>query len=115
MSAPGNLRVGLALVAGLGASTVVAVAQQQPQPLIVQQLKPDVYWTQGGAGGNTGIIVGKTGVIVIDAKTTPDSAKEMLTQVAKITSKPITKAALGDQPGGGATFIDVAYSELTKK
>ena len=33
-------------------------------------IRDNIYWTQGGAGGNTGIIVGTTGVIVVDTKTT---------------------------------------------
>src|SRR5438270_4702074 len=68
----------------------VAQAQQQPPPLSVKPLNGGVYWTQGGAGGNTGIIVGKDGVIAIDAKTTPASAKDMLAEIAKITPKPAT-------------------------
>ena len=30
-------------------------AQQPPQPLVIKQLAPVVYWAQGGAGGNSGI------------------------------------------------------------
>jgi len=83
-------RIGLVLAIALAAvaSTSLVNAQQQPPPLSVKPLNGGVYWTQGGAGGNTGIIVGKDGVIVIDAKTTPASAKEMLAEVAKITPKP---------------------------
>ena len=85
-----------------------ANAQQQPPPLSVKPLKGDVYWTQGGAGGNTGIIVGKDGVIVIDAKTTPASAKEMLAEIAKITPKPVTTVIVthsdGDHVNGLAAF-----------
>ena len=39
----------------------LAAAQQAPPPLIVEKLSDTVYWTQGGAGGNTGIIVGTDG------------------------------------------------------
>lgn len=99
--------VGLAVVAGL-ALAASATAQQPPQPLSVKQLKPDVYWTQGGAGGNTGIIIGKTGVIVVDAKTTPESAKEMLAEIAKLTPKPVTHVIIthsdGDHVNGLAGF-----------
>ena len=34
---------------------------------MVHQLKPNVYWVEGG-GGNSGVIIGDKGVIVIDAK-----------------------------------------------
>jgi cyclase len=102
------LRVGVATAAVLGVSTALAVAQQQAQPLAVKQLKGDTYWTQGGAGGNTGIIIGTTGVIVVDAKTTADSAKEMLAEIAKLTPKPITHVILthsdSDHVNGLAAF-----------
>ena len=72
----------------------LAAAQQAPPPLIVEKLSDTVYWTQGGAGGNTGIIVGTDGVIVVDAKTTASSAKEVLAKIAAITSKPVTAVIL---------------------
>src|SRR5438309_4157134 len=100
----------------------VAQAQQQPPPLSVKPLNGGVYWTQGGAGGNTGIIVGKDGVIVIDAKTTPASAKEMLAEIAKITSKPVTTVILthsdGDHVNGLAAFpagLTIISQENCKK
>ena len=40
-----------------------------PAPFKTHQLTPNVYWVEGG-GGNSGVIVGRTGVIVIDAKIT---------------------------------------------
>jgi len=77
-----------------GALATLASAQMQPPPVSVKPLTGGVYWTQGGAGGNTGLIVGKDGVIVIDAKTTPDSAKEMLDALAKLTPQPVTHVIL---------------------
>ena len=103
------LCLGVATAAGLSAVAGSAVAQQPatPQPLVVRQLKPDVYWTEGG-GGNTGFIIGKTGVVVIDAKTTPNSAKEMLADIANLTSKPVTHVILthsdADHVNGLAAF-----------
>ena len=68
--------------------------QQAPPPLKVMPLSGGAYWTTGGAGANTGFIVGTNGVIVIDAKMTPDSAKEMLVAIAKVTTKPVTHVIL---------------------
>jgi cyclase len=86
----------------------LCVAQQQPSgPFQVHQLTPSVYWVQGG-GGNSGIIVGDKGVIVIDAKFTADNGKELLDDVAKITPKPVTTVILThrdlDHIGGLAAF-----------
>ena len=117
-------RTGIAsamVLAAVGFSSL-ANAQQQPPPLSVKPLNGGVYWTQGGAGGNTGIIVGKDGVIVIDAKTTPASAKEMLAEIAKITPKPVTAVILthsdGDHVNGLAAFpagLTIIAQENCKK
>ncbi len=99
---------GFAMIASLGVFASVVGAQQQAPPLTVKKLAEDVYWTQGGAGGNTGIIIGKDGVIVIDAKTTPASAKDVIAEIAKLTPKPITTVIIthsdGDHVNGLAAF-----------
>jgi len=85
----------IAILAAFGALGTMAAAQQfQPPPVTVKPLTGGVYWTQGGAGSNTGFIVGKNGVVVIDAKTTPESAKEMLDDLAKLTQKSVTDVIL---------------------
>jgi glyoxylase-like metal-dependent hydrolase (beta-lactamase superfamily II) len=76
----------LAAVAGLAMAQTPAPA---PAPFTTHQLSPNVYWIEGG-GGNSGVIVGNKGVIVIDAKTTLAGGKELLEDVAKITPKPVT-------------------------
>lgn len=90
------------------AAPMPSVAAQQPaQALTVHQLTPDVYWVEGG-GGNSGVIVGTSGVIVIDAKTSPASGKMLLDAIAKITPKPVTHVILthsdGDHVNGLAAF-----------
>jgi hypothetical protein len=67
-----NIALRLGLLGGLAFTAAVAFAQPAAQPLVVKMLKKNVYVAEGG-GGNTGIIVGDKGVIVIDAKTTPAS------------------------------------------
>jgi glyoxylase-like metal-dependent hydrolase (beta-lactamase superfamily II) len=78
-----------------------------PQPLVVHQLKPNVYWVEG-AGGNSGVIVGKKGVIVVDAKTSAAGATELIADIAKITPKPVTTIFLthsdGDHVNGLQSF-----------
>src|SRR5579872_2054794 len=86
---------GAALAAALCASSGVVWAQQgpggggaAPQPFTVHQLKPNIYWVEGG-GGNTAIIVGANGVIVVDTKTSAAGGKEFLSDIANITPKPV--------------------------
>src|ERR1700677_3802769 len=92
-----------------------------PPPFVVHQLKPNVYWIEGG-GGNSGVIVGEKGVIVVDAKTTPAAGKELLDDIAKITPKPVTTVILthsdGDHVNGLASFpagVKVIAQENNKK
>src|SRR5262245_46583499 len=86
-------------------------AQQPPQtpPAInMKMLKPDVWAGLGGSGGNSTIIVGKTGVIVVDAKQTEAGAKSLLAEIAKVTPKPVTTAIIthsdGDHVNGLVAF-----------
>ncbi len=75
------IKFGLATIAAVGAT----MAQAPPaQNLMPHQLKPNVYWLEGG-GGNTGVIVGNNGVIIIDAKTTAPQGKMVIDEVANIT------------------------------
>ena len=94
------------VVAAMSAVTLLAQAPA-PAALMVHQLKPNVYWVEGG-GGNSGVIVGDKGVIVVDAKTTPAAGKQLLDEVAKITPKPVTTVILthsdGDHVNGLASF-----------
>ncbi len=99
---------GFAMIASLSALATLAVAQgPAPAPLMVHQLKPNVYWIEGG-GGNSGVIIGDKGVIVVDAKTTPAAGKELLEDIAKITPKPVTTViethSDGDHVNGLASF-----------
>ncbi|HVZ22607.1 MAG TPA: MBL fold metallo-hydrolase [Vicinamibacterales bacterium] len=100
------VRAALVAVAGLGLA-MPALAQQPPQPFQVKQLKPNVYWVSGG-GGNSGVVIGDKGVIVIDAKTTEAGGKQLLAEIAKLTPKPVTTLiethSDGDHVNGAAAF-----------
>src|SRR5581483_11019395 len=61
----------------MAATAATAVAQQPTDALTVQQLAPNVYEVIGG-GGNSGVLIGTDGVVVIDAKTSAASGKELL-------------------------------------
>jgi len=106
----------MAALAGLAAAQAPT-----PAPFAVHQMKPNVYWIEGG-GGNSGVIVGAKGVIVVDAKTTPAGGKELLDDIAKITPKPVTTVILthsdGDHVNGLAAFpagITILAHENNKK
>ena len=103
-----GISLACATVASLISLATLASAQgPAPAPFMTHQLKPNVYWIEGG-GGNSGVIVGDKGVIVVDAKTTPAGGKELLDDIAKITPKPVTTVILthsdGDHVNGLASF-----------
>src|SRR5437867_11932369 len=110
MSHVKTLCFGLAVVVYGALATSVRAQQPPPQapPTITMKLlKPDV-WEGIGDGGNSTIIIGKTGVIVVDAKQTNAGAKEMLAQIATITPKPLTTVIIthshGDHRNGLAAY-----------
>jgi cyclase len=114
-------RIVFALLA-IAALRLPAAAQQPAAALTMKQLKPNVWVGLGGAGGNSTIIVGQTGVIVVDAKQTEAGAKDLLAEIAKITPKPVKTVILthsdGDHVNGLVAYpmgIQIIAHENNKK
>ena len=82
-----------AIVAGLASFATLALAQAPNPPLNVKKVKDNIYFVEGG-GGNSTIIIGQNGVIVVDAKTTLEAGKGIVDAAAKLTPKPITTVIL---------------------
>jgi cyclase len=107
---------------GLSVFATLAVAQPPaPAPFVTHSIKDNVSYVEGG-GGNSGVIVGKQGVVVIDAKTTEAGGKELLADIAKITPEPVTTVILthsdGDHVNGLAAFpagLTIIAHENNKK
>jgi glyoxylase-like metal-dependent hydrolase (beta-lactamase superfamily II) len=78
---------GVAL-AFLGLAGVANAQGPAAAPLVVHSLTDNVSWVEGG-GGNSGVIVGDKGVIVIDAKITAAAGKELLDDISKMTPKQV--------------------------
>jgi glyoxylase-like metal-dependent hydrolase (beta-lactamase superfamily II) len=115
------LRFAFAVGFGAVAASVLAQQPQQPPQLTVKQLKPTVYEVEGG-GGNSTVIVGNTGVIVVDAKTTEAAGKALVAEIARITPKPIATViethSDGDHVNGVAAFppgLKIIAHENNKK
>jgi glyoxylase-like metal-dependent hydrolase (beta-lactamase superfamily II) len=103
-------RIQSTLVLAVTAMAVTAYAQQSPATpgtLTARELKPNVWEVEGG-GGNTTVVIGASGVIVVDAKTTADQGRQLVAEIARITPKPITTVFLthsdGDHVNGLAGF-----------
>jgi cyclase len=106
MSRIATVALGLALAAPVAAQPPQGRGGP-PQPLEVRQVKPNIYYLVGG-GGNTGVIIGTNGVIVVDTKTTAAAGQQIVDEVKKLTPKPITTVFLthsdGDHVNGLASF-----------
>jgi cyclase len=88
-----SFAIALTLMVVVGALAPWSRAQQFA-PIMTHALNGGVYWIEGGVGSNSGVVIGKDGVIVIDAKQTPESGKAVMAEVAKLTSKPVTHVIL---------------------
>ena len=122
MDSAKKLAVGLAALVMFASLATVAEAQQQPQPLKVSKIKDNIYWVQGGVGSNDGVIVGPTSVILVDTKSTVDSEKGVIAEIAKITPKTVSTAIIthsdGDHVNGLAAFpagLTIIAQENCKK
>ena len=107
---------------GLGTLAAATMGQAPAAaPFVTHQLKPNVYWVEGG-GGNSTVIVGDKGVIVVDVKVSKAGGQELLDDIAKITPKPVTTVILthsdGDHINGLAAFpagLKIIAQENNKK
>jgi len=110
-----------AITAGLASFASLALAQAPNAPLNVKKVKDNIYFVEGG-GGNSTIIIGQNGVIVVDAKTTLEAGKGIVDAVTKLTPKPITTVILthsdADHVNGLPSFpkgVTIIAAENDKK
>ena len=89
----------LAIVMGIGALSLVAVAaQDEPMVIEVDQLEDNLYVLRGqGGGGNTAVFVTTDGVVVVDSKN-PGWGPSILEAIGERTSNPVTTLINTHQP-----------------
>ena len=115
----------LATLVTVGALSLGVAAFQQPPaanaPKVVEVEKlRDNLWMLKGGGGNTAVLVGATGVTVVDAKN-PGWGQPILDKIKEITPKPVTLLinthTHGDHVSGNVEFpatVDIVVQENTK-
>ena len=81
----------LALLIGIGAVSLAAVAAQDAAMEIeVEQLRDNLYVLRGqGGGGNTAVFVTTGGVVVVDTKN-PGWGDPLLERIRELTDNPVT-------------------------
>jgi len=103
-------------------SSSITAQQQEPAPVKAYQVKGNIYEVKGGRGANAAFFIGEKEVLVIDAKMTEESAKQMIAEIKKLTSSPIKYVILthsdGDHVNGLVGFppdaIIVAHHQTAK-
>jgi cyclase len=88
------MRRGLVLgtLVAIGACSAALAASQQatekPKLIEVEKLRDNLFVLRGG-GGNTGVFVTTTGVVVVDSKN-PGWGQPLLDKIRELTPKPVT-------------------------
>src|SRR5260221_6264191 len=112
------------LMAAGALSLAVSAYQAPPSPpapkvVEVEKVKETLFMLKGG-GGNTAVLVGATGVTVVDAKN-PGWGQPILDKIKELTPKPVTLLinthTHGDHVSGNVEFpatVDIVVQENTK-
>jgi glyoxylase-like metal-dependent hydrolase (beta-lactamase superfamily II) len=94
-------------------------AAQPPQTAEIEKVKDNLYMVKNG-GGNTGVFITSTGVVVVDTKN-PGWGQRILEQIKTVTTKPVTMIinthTHGDHTGSNNDFpatVDIVAQENTK-
>jgi glyoxylase-like metal-dependent hydrolase (beta-lactamase superfamily II) len=119
-------KIGLLAVLSMAVILGTSAAQQpqqaqQPSPIALEKIADNIYQVKGGSGANCGVVIGEKEVMVIDAKMSEESAKQMLAEIGKISPVPVRVLAFthsdGDHVNGITGFpadIKIWAQEETK-
>jgi len=107
---------------GFSQQTQPAQYRQEPSPVKATQVKGNIYEVKGGRGANCGFFIGEKEVIVVDAKMTEESAKQMIAEIKKLTPNPLKRIIIthsdGDHVNGLIGFpenLDIISQHQTRK
>src|SRR6187455_2251990 len=94
-------------------------AQAAPKVVAVEKLRDNLFMLTGG-GGNTAVLVGASGVVVVDTRN-PGWGQPILDKIKELSSKPITTIinthTHGDHVSGNVEFpttVEVIVQENTR-
>jgi len=80
---------------------VISFSQQtfSPPPISIDRVKDNIYLIKGGSGANCFFIAGKKSNLLVDAKMTADSFRQMLGEIQKISPLPLGMIVLTHSDG----------------
>ncbi len=88
--------------------TQAGQAPPEPPPLVFEQITPKIYLVTGGSGAHAGVYLASGETLVIDAKMSETTAKEMLEKIKNLSTNPIGYVVLthsdGDHVNGLPAF-----------
>lgn len=97
----GSKRLAFAIAIGLGlafAAPLPGTTQELPKEPVVKELAPGVFLYINRNGlWNSGFIIGRDGVAVVDAMLTPAEARLVLAEIRKRTDRPIQYVVITHQ------------------
>jgi cyclase len=73
--------------------------KQEPAPISIEKITANVYEVKGGSGANAVFYTGEKETVVIDAKMSEESGKQMLEEIKKLSPHPIAYIALTHSDG----------------
>ena len=101
------------------------VSAQQPSitPVSLNKIGNNLYEVAGGSGANGGAFIGNRGVLLIDAKMNQESVNQTISEIRKLTDKPIlflvNTHSDGDHVNGNRFFpesvVFVAHENCRKE
>jgi glyoxylase-like metal-dependent hydrolase (beta-lactamase superfamily II) len=80
-------------IVAMAAFATFAFAQAPNPVLTAKKLKDNIYVVEGGQSRST-IIIGRTGVVVVDAQNRAPDGKQLVEEIHKLTDKPLTTVIL---------------------
>jgi glyoxylase-like metal-dependent hydrolase (beta-lactamase superfamily II) len=84
--------------------------KRETPPVMLEKMSDNLFQILGGRGANGGVYIGDSGVLVIDSKMTKESVDQTITEIRKITDKPIkylvNTHSDGDHIAGNLYFAD---------
>jgi glyoxylase-like metal-dependent hydrolase (beta-lactamase superfamily II) len=104
------LIAGIALLAAAPFAGESASAQTTPPPPEVKQVASDLYFFFDYAGSNAVFLVTNDGVLLIDTRTHPHEAKDLLDRIRKVTDKPV-KWVINSHFHGDHNFGNTVFKE----
>jgi len=88
-----SIWLSLLLLLSAGAGHAQTAASANSLPFTIKPLGNNVYAAidepKGGAGSNSGFVIGDDGVAVIDTFVNPSAAKQLLAEIQKLTKLPV--------------------------